>query len=652
MASVRVVNGENRGKQHDLFSGFRIGRLSECDMALSDSRVSRRHAEFVHDGGQWRIRDSDTENGTFVDGQEVHETALSDGAQIQVAETIMIFSLGQDEKPAEAGGADDDGSADDVASTVRAVASPENESSVAKAVAGTDPAKVLRAIDTIYDISRSIHATHGIDVLFDTMAGKLLEVFPCSDCCHILLWDANDESFVPKAAKARGPDGKELVSFSRSLAKRVATSKEALLCVNTEKDAVYGESPSVQGLAIRSCLCAPIVSAGIARGVIYLDSRRHAEAFDETDLRTLCVIANDAALGLANVEMLQRLEAESRLLRTERTELEAELERERGPREIVGASPAIQASVREIEKYAPIASIPVLLTGETGTGKELFARAVHKTSPRRDKPFRIINCPALPKDLVESELFGHEKGAFTGATAQKIGKLEDADGGTVFLDEIGDLSLDAQAKLLRFLQEGEFERVGGNELIHVEVRIVAATNHELTARIEAGEFREDLYYRLEGAQIHLPPLRERRSDIVTLANHFLSAFAEANGLQVRGFSPDALGALHSYDWPGTVRELHNAIRAAAVGARGKGVVDREDLPAKFSSASRQATPRTGTLHEAVEALKREMIIDKLYETQGNIRRSAEDLGLAQQGLRNIIERSGLQEVLEQARKSE
>jgi len=310
-------------------------------------------------------------------------------------------------------------------------------------------------------------------------------------------------------------------------------------------------------------------------------------------------------------------------------------------RTMVGESPAVKEVSRLLEKVAN-SNATVLITGESGTGKEVAAVAIHQNSPRRDYPFVPVNCAALPENLLESELFGHEKGAFTGAVARKLGRFELADKGTIFLDEIAEMPQSMQVKLLRVLQERSFERVGGTETLHVDVRIIAATNRDLSSAIEKGQFREDLYYRLNVVRIHLPPLRERREDIPLLAGHFLEKLRPT--YMVSRISNQAMKLLNQYSWPGNIRELQNVLERAAIISHGSEIA-AEDLPREF-----QSTPlKTGgeTLVDIpdsgirLEELERELIIKALEKSKGNQTRAAQLLGITRSALLYRIQKHGL-----------
>ncbi|MDH7483952.1 MAG: sigma-54 dependent transcriptional regulator [Spirochaetales bacterium] len=335
---------------------------------------------------------------------------------------------------------------------------------------------------------------------------------------------------------------------------------------------------------------------------------------------------------------LVRRALETRELYRTNQELRAEVETMRARSYIIGKSPAMKRIFDLVRKVAPTRA-SVLITGESGVGKELIADAIHNLSPRRDRPFVKVHCAALAESLLESELFGHEKGAFTGAASRKRGRFEMADGGSLFLDEIGEINQNVQIKILRVLQERKFERVGGEQTIEVDVRLITATNRDLRKEITEGRFREDLYYRLNVVNIHVPPLRERREDIPLLAMAFLKEFAEENGKQIEGFDPRARQALFAYSWPGNVRELRNCIESAVVMASGR-LITIDDLPPgpRSSSEARSISiPAFASLEEA----ERIIIAETLALVGGNKSKAAEILKIGRKTLYQKIEQYGI-----------
>ena len=311
-------------------------------------------------------------------------------------------------------------------------------------------------------------------------------------------------------------------------------------------------------------------------------------------------------------------------------------------RPIVTRSAKLQRIMKEAELHAG-SDMPVLITGESGTGKELLARLIHNAGPRKTKAMITLNCAALPETLMESELFGYEKGAFTGAAERKTGKIELADGGTLFLDEIGEMSPGMQAKLLRVLQEGLFYRVGGNEPISVDIRIISATNRDIEEDVGSGKFREDLYYRMNVVQMRVPPLRERKEDIPLIAQHYLNLFKSERGLPDLTISKSAMNRMLQYDWPGNIRELRNAVERAVVMGNDREIVP-EDLP--ISTARSGSTGMTVglTLKEAMDQFKKEFLIENLKRTGGNRARAAKTLGIQRTYLSRLVTRYGIRDV--------
>jgi DNA-binding NtrC family response regulator len=341
---------------------------------------------------------------------------------------------------------------------------------------------------------------------------------------------------------------------------------------------------------------------------------------------------DEIKLTVAKALERERLLAENRYLHQE-------LEERYSFSGIVGSSPGMHR-VFDIASSVAASNASVLVTGESGTGKELIARSIHFSSPRKEKPFIVLNCAALSEGVLESELFGHERGAFSGAVATKKGRFELADQGTLFIDEVGEMSLAAQVKLLRVIQEHEFERVGGTRTIQTDVRIVAATNKNLETEVKRGAFREDLYYRLNVVNIHLPPLRDRREDIEPLARHFLGRYTRETGKKIDQISPRALSCLLAYDWPGNVRELQNAMERAVVLAKG-GVITPRDFPQGLQGQDQiclQLPERGGSLTEILEDLERQLILQTLHREGGSQTRAAAALGIKRTTLRYKMEK--------------
>ena len=379
----------------------------------------------------------------------------------------------------------------------------------------------------------------------------------------------------------------------------------------------------------------PLTYRGERLGVVGYVSRNtiSVEAFE-----MLGIFADQAAMAIKNAFLFRELERYKERLQIENAYLAEEIRADRGFEDLVGASPALKSVIRQVKQVAQV-DTTVLLTGETGTGKELVARAIHGLSPRSSRPLIKMNCGAIPQGLVESELFGHERGAFTGALQRRIGRFELADKGTLFMDEVGELPLDTQIKLLRVLQEHELERVGGTRSINVDVRLVAATNRDLDAEVTAGRFRSDLYFRLNVFPIHIPPLRERPEDIPLLVRHFLAYFQRKLAKPIHGLTPGSMPELKRYAWPGNIRELQNVVERACVIARSP-IVDAADALRMSGDDAREAEEPIVTLEEA----ERNLVRRALAVTHGKVHGeggAAALLGLNGNTLRSRMQKLGI-----------
>ncbi|MCX7654949.1 MAG: sigma 54-interacting transcriptional regulator [Treponemataceae bacterium] len=385
-----------------------------------------------------------------------------------------------------------------------------------------------------------------------------------------------------------------------------------------------------------SFLCVPIIWGTEILGALSMDRTIQDPVLLEENLKVLVIIATLVAQAL---ELYRARVEEQALLKEENRRLHQELEEKYRQTNIIGKSKPMRALFNMMERIYD-KTTPVLILGESGTGKELIAHAIHYNSPRREGPFVKFNCAAIPESLAESELFGHERGAFTGAAEQRIGLFEKAHRGTLFLDEIGELSLSIQAKLLRVLQFQEFQRVGGNKTITVDVRLVAATHRDLGQMVREGRFREDLWYRLNVFPLLVPPLRERGSDILLLADYFVEKYARQYNSPVRRISTPAIDALMAYHWPGNVRELENVIERAVILSE-DGVIHAYHLPPSLQTPDTSRTHYRGLLTERLAQIEREMIIDALKAHQGNMLAAARDLGITERVITRRVKDYGI-----------
>jgi transcriptional regulator with PAS, ATPase and Fis domain len=380
-------------------------------------------------------------------------------------------------------------------------------------------------------------------------------------------------------------------------------------------------------------------------GAFFLGRRLSGEPYREADRELLNAVASYTAKALENLQLYEELREAQEKLRMENLALREAVKKDFSESAILGQSAAIQQVLTQVRNFAK-SEANVLIYGETGTGKELVARGIHYNSKRADGPFLGINCTAIPENLVEAEFFGIEPGTATGVK-KRIGFFEQANGGTLFIDEVGDMPASVQAKLLRVLQERSLRRVGGDREIPVDVRVISATNKDLAATIRAGQFREDLYFRLGVLEIHIPPLRERREDIPLLANHFLKRFAQRVDRRLGGLSPELLFMFEGYDWPGNVRELENELERLVTLAEEGQVLQAGQLSAKFTrqkQSRRGDVPQSFTrLRDAIDDLEKQMIAEALKKFHGNKSQVARTLGLSRLGLQRKMERLGLSE---------
>jgi transcriptional regulator with GAF, ATPase, and Fis domain len=451
----------------------------------------------------------------------------------------------------------------------------------------------------------------------------IFEVVP-AERGAILLDGNGSEKFSSIFAHPGATKHGEAVRVSRTITRQVMNQGVAILGADVPGSGGLSEVESLVTFQVRSLLCVPLTVFQRVIGCIYLDTTSPSTRFDKDHLELVASIAGISAVALENARRLLWLEQEN-------LRLAAEINLQHN---MVGESSRMKEVYRFLSRVAPTDST-VLVGGESGTGKELVARAIHRNSPRSARPFVAINCAAIPEGLLESELFGYEKGAFTGAAGQKKGRLEVADGGVVFLDEIGELAPALQVKLLRVLQEREFERLGGSRPISVDIRLIAATNKDLSKAVKAKTFREDLYYRLNVVSLVVPPLRERREDIPILAEYFVVKFAAKCKVKGKKISAEAMAGLMNYDWPGNVRELENAIeRALVLGV--SDVIRPEDLPESVLEKDPAPGVQEAKYHMAVKQLKKNLILTALEEAKGNYTEAARILGVHANYLHRLV----------------
>ena len=581
----------------------RIGRGLECDVVLSDPLSSRVHATLVAEEGEWWVRDDGSRNGTFVNGQKVDEARLTEGDLLRVGYSEFTFHQSA-EKPVDRLRLDHTQTIvhDRI---VGRETSPSSSELLRNSQSGqdlfilhqlsirllscTDPDEVIRvSLELLH------HRTHSSIVGF--------------------LWMSDDGQLKPKLLI---PDGATSHGLSQSLTDMVVRQAKAIWVNNQRPE---GGTTVLQHYA--DALCVPLLDEGKTIGAIhlYLEKGR----FQQADFEVAIPVANILSVALVRAQKEAALQVDHRRLADKSAVLD----------ELIGESKPMTDLKSKITRVARATGC-VLIRGESGVGKELVARAVYKSSGRADRPMLSVNCAAIPRDLMESQLFGHKRGSFTGADSDHVGWFQQAHTGTLFLDEVGEMTLEGQAKLLRILEGHPYLPVGSTKEVNADVRVIAATNKDLTEFVREGRFREDLYYRLSVFELYIPPLRERGIDIERLADHFLEHFRRTHGRPTMTLSPDARAKLLAYQWPGNVRQLRNVIDSAVVMAEGT-IILPDDLALRDAGA---AQGQLETLR--IDFWERKLIVESLQRTGGKVPEAANLLGLGRATLYRKIEEFGI-----------
>jgi len=492
----------------------------------------------------------------------------------------------------------------------------------------TDTCEANVPISQLKAISSWVSSVQDLDKLLHLIIESATGVVQAEAASLLLLDPKINALYFKVATGAKGDEVKDFtVKVGQGIAGHVAQTGQPLLIADAKKDNRWMREISDRiDYETRSMACVPLLINQKVIGVIQVINKKDNTQFTQSDMDVLEEFSGLAALAIGSARSLEQVRQENQDLKKELGE----------KHQIIGKSITLQKVLEDAQKLSR-SKTTALIQGESGTGKELVARLIHRESPRKDKPLVVLNCAALPETLLESELFGYEKGAFTGATGRKIGKFEAAHEGTLFLDEIGEMAPGIQAKLLRVLQEGVFYRVGGNTPITVDVRVLSATNKNLKKEVEEGKFREDLFYRLNVVQLSIPPLRERLEDVTFLAEHFLDVFKKETGLSELTISEAAMEKMSLYNWPGNIRELRNAIERAVVMGNGKTIM-AEDLPIS-ASLPKFAGLKVGlTLDEALNEFKKEFILLNLKHTGGNRSKASKIMDIQRTYLSRLITR--------------
>ena len=578
MPSLRVqIPGAGPTVYHLYKKITSIGSAPDNDIVLPDPLLAEAFAHIHFDGQTYTIATLSRKADVTVNGKKRKKHRMTHDDRLIIGNIEVRFSLIDEAPPVE------------------------NEA--AATVADID------AYQKLQDFSARLMAKHELGELLNELMDSVIEITNADKGFLILM--EGEELSINIARNLKRENIADAVSqLSDSIVAKVVRTRKPVIISDAMNDEEFSGSKSIMKLKLSSVICVPLLEHGTLIGLIYVGNDSVVDLFHEDMFQVLTVFSAQASLIVANALLLNTL-------RVDNKQLHQRLEQIRFG-EIVGTSPPMQAVYRKVEKISAT-DISVLITGETGTGKELIARELHNRSPRVGKPFVTINCGAIPENLLESELFGHVKGAFTGAVANKQGKFQSADGGTLFLDEIGEMPLNLQVKLLRAIQEKTVIRVGDTRTETVDIRILAATNRDLEMEIKTGGFREDLYYRLNVVNLHLPPLRDRGEDVLVIARYLLSHYAKEYEAKVKGFSPNSSVAIRKYNWPGNIREMENRIKKAIV-LSDTSMIGPDDL-----GLNPDALPEILPLSAAKEKFQRDYINEVLALNNGNRTKTARDL---------------------------
>lgn len=643
MIKLLVTQGQSAGStlesDDDLIG---MGRAASNALVLPDHHVSGEHASIVFNGTLWVLRDHHSTNGTRVrrDGSVI-DLATQPGRE-------LVLTSGDEIRLGEEG--------DNTGAVCVAVELDDEEDDDARIVSMRsvhELGDVERRVDrellaSLYEAQKTISTAIDLDDVLSAIANEVFRFLPRATHVTVALREQDEQGkskkssrYVPVGTRVRDMDSpEEAIPVTRSVFKKVVNERAAVLAADAKRD--VGETASLMAAQILSTIGVPLWKGDEIMGVVQVDNRAAKGLFKEQDLDLLLLLSQSASQGFVRAQLVGRLRVAEERQRNENVYLKRREERRRFDG-IIGEAPAMKALFEQLRKVVDT-RVTVLIEGETGTGKELVASAVHYWSNRREKLFVAQNCAAMPENLLESELFGHKKGAFTGATDDKKGLFELAHEGTLFLDEVGEMPMSLQAKLLRVLQEGEIRPVGASRTKHVDTRIVAATNRDLEKEVKEGRFREDLFYRLKVFPLRLPPLRERREDIPTLAGHFLKRYLEEFGRSVNGFSQQAMEAMQSYRWPGNVRELENEVQRLVIQVEAGQFIQPHHLSQRIRQAESvvgRVKPTKGTLKQMMEQVEKWLLREALAEHNNNKSATAKTLGITREGLHKKLKNYGM-----------
>jgi len=623
MASLRAIAGPIKGAVFQLAAEtVNIGRQTSNQLCIGDPSVSREHCRIEPAQGQdsFRIRDLESNNGTFVDGKRIDAHILTNGDRIRIGDTVFVFGDKEDHFDEQATVLSDNGVV--VNSCLERQVSEAAETALNRLSDGKSAGEFAKQAGALLNIGAKLQKWQDREAMEIEILKLILEIVPADQAAIVILDEESSTSRI--AGWNRHSGTAEPISMSRTLVKQAMRTGAAISSHDVRSSGELSDITSLIHRRVDSVMVVPLATDERAIGAIYLESNDSRNRLLRDHMEFVAVVADHAGTALERIYRLEALKEENRRLHSE-LKLNHNL---------IGTSLPMRQICERIAKIART-DATAMIRGETGTGKELAARAIHENSARAGRPFEAINCSLLRDTLLESELFGHEKGSFTGAIAQKKGKLELAAGGTLFLDELGSLGESPQAMLLRVLQTREFQRLGGSRTIHTDIRIIAATNEDLEDAIRRKAFREDLYYRLNVVSLTMPSLRDRSQDIPLLADHFVQLYSRKNKRPVMSVSSDALALLKRHDWPGNVRELENAIEHAIVFGSTEEILP-EDLPDSVLSWCASGEPVALAYHDALREAKRNIVLSAMQSALGDYGQAAKQLGIHVNNLHRFI----------------
>lgn len=632
-----------------------VGRAPTNRIVLNDEVCSRYHCEVFQTGSMWKLRDLQSRNGTLVSGEPVEgEMELKPGQVIEIGpcELAFTYDLSQAFPRADREVTAENDTGVQTLDVLDAAPAPSEPTILHREatnpfVAGSRAAilgrdRTSRELAQLYRLALEMGGANNSKQLAEIVLAGLASGTSADIAALLLLPNPVESGEDPgelTLVAYRSSGERPYQKVSEYLSTTVLKSREAILARDVADDSLLVNRDSLGEIHAKSVICAPIRLGTRIYGLIHLYSTNPECKLEPDDLEYTLAVADQCAGALDNLLRQEKLADGLARVRNENLKLREQLGIES---DLVGNSASIQALKNKIGRIAPTDAI-VLIRGESGVGKELVARAIHFTSRRRNGSFVCMNCAALTESLLESELFGHEKGSFTGATSRKIGKFEQAHKGTLFLDEVGEMGPGIQAKFLRVLEGHPFERVGGNTPIQVDVRVVAATNRNLEHAVETGAFRKDLYFRLHVVELVVDPLRDRVDDVEDLARHFLQGFAGKTGRNVKDYTPSALEKLKAYDWPGNVRELQNAVERAVILCTGElvgaGDIQLSGLGGSEEQRAAAQSQTAGSLGDiTLEALEQQHILAVLDRANWNKSQAAQILGIERSTLDRKLKR--------------